>query len=281
MMQPILTILYPIERRKSFVVPEGVSVVGRGLDADIRLDDELVSRKHLEISRSGLSLRVRDLGSRNGTFHEGMEISEALLTGASRLQLGATILKLEFSEEEDSSRDSNLNRLMSFQSFQECGENICAFAIRNALPLALLSIEISAGKNFNVEALHQKIEALIGLEKRTFDLFSRAQAFSSNSSASIENDFSQEEKREKNFDDKNDSEISLSKTLRYFLLMPNVSTESLDEIEKNIRQSIFSHRFVWRDDRIDLKLSFGRAYRNLPAEGDFSSMLTEAGKRIC
>src|SRR5262245_55571732 len=42
-------------------------VVGRDAEADLRIDDELVSRRHALVRFDGALLMVRDLGSRNGT----------------------------------------------------------------------------------------------------------------------------------------------------------------------------------------------------------------------
>jgi two-component system, NtrC family, response regulator AtoC len=46
---------------------EGVMVVGRALDADVRVEDPSVSRMHARLHLSG-TLRVEDLGSANGTM---------------------------------------------------------------------------------------------------------------------------------------------------------------------------------------------------------------------
>jgi len=46
-------------------------VVGRGSGVDLNLEDEDLSRRHVEIARRGLGLIVRDLGSKNGTELQG------------------------------------------------------------------------------------------------------------------------------------------------------------------------------------------------------------------
>jgi pSer/pThr/pTyr-binding forkhead associated (FHA) protein len=62
-----------------YVVEDGSTcIIGRAEDCDIRLPDDRdhqdVSRHHCEVDASPTSLRIRDLGSRNGTFVNGDEL---------------------------------------------------------------------------------------------------------------------------------------------------------------------------------------------------------------
>jgi pSer/pThr/pTyr-binding forkhead associated (FHA) protein len=69
--------------------------VGRGGDADLVLADELVSRRHARVSRSGAAAVVEDLGSRNGTFVNGNEVhGPTRLAPGDQLQLGVTLVEL-------------------------------------------------------------------------------------------------------------------------------------------------------------------------------------------
>ena len=60
-------------------------VVGRGTEADIRINDPGISRRHIEFQVAGagddLQLRVRDLGSTNGMLVDGHRVAS---TGAAR-----------------------------------------------------------------------------------------------------------------------------------------------------------------------------------------------------
>jgi DNA-binding NtrC family response regulator len=69
-----------------------VLVVGAGSDCDLQLDDKLVSRRHLELRAEESGLRVRDLGSTNGTLFSGAQIRELLLTSDAVLTVGDTSL---------------------------------------------------------------------------------------------------------------------------------------------------------------------------------------------
>ena len=52
-------------------------VVGRAPSSDIAIFDPTISRKHAELQADESGLRVRDLGSSNGTFHNGERIEDA------------------------------------------------------------------------------------------------------------------------------------------------------------------------------------------------------------
>src|ERR1700691_1328910 len=56
------------------------NVVGRNEACDLVLDDRNVSAVHMELVATERGVRVRDLGSRNGTFLGGTRIGEVYLT---------------------------------------------------------------------------------------------------------------------------------------------------------------------------------------------------------
>jgi predicted component of type VI protein secretion system len=65
-----------------------LTVAGRHPEADIFLDDVTVSRRHAEFLRHGKAFQVRDLGSLNGTYFDGVRIDTAILTDGSEVQVG-------------------------------------------------------------------------------------------------------------------------------------------------------------------------------------------------
>jgi len=74
----------------------GSTVVGRGTEADIRINDPGVSRRHIEFEVAGagdqLQLRVRDLGSTNGMLVDGHRVASAGLQDGSEVRVGNTTL---------------------------------------------------------------------------------------------------------------------------------------------------------------------------------------------
>lgn len=71
-----------------FLLDQDITLAGRHPNADIFLDDVTVSRRHAEFHRHGISFEVRDLGSLNGTYFDGVRIDSALLDDGAEVQIG-------------------------------------------------------------------------------------------------------------------------------------------------------------------------------------------------
>lgn len=65
-------------------------VIGRSREADIRLADVNVSRRHAEIVQEGATYWLVDLGSTNGTDVNGRRVTRAKLADGDRITIGAT-----------------------------------------------------------------------------------------------------------------------------------------------------------------------------------------------
>ncbi|WP_436737809.1 FhaA domain-containing protein [Streptomyces sp. BBFR102] len=66
-------------------------VLGRSTEADVRIDDPGVSRRHCEI-RTGSPSTVQDLGSTNGIVVDGQHTTRATLRDGSRIVVGNTTI---------------------------------------------------------------------------------------------------------------------------------------------------------------------------------------------
>ncbi|HZK06130.1 MAG TPA: DUF3662 and FHA domain-containing protein [Actinomycetaceae bacterium] len=67
-----------------------VTVIGRGSEADIVVDDAGVSRRHLELKVTDQGVVARDLGSTNGLYVEGHKVEAATLVDGNTLTIGRT-----------------------------------------------------------------------------------------------------------------------------------------------------------------------------------------------
>ena len=66
------------------------TVIGRGTEADITVDDTSISRKHIEILWDGKRGQINDLGSTNGALLNGQPVSKSLLEPDSVIDIGRT-----------------------------------------------------------------------------------------------------------------------------------------------------------------------------------------------
>jgi pSer/pThr/pTyr-binding forkhead associated (FHA) protein len=88
----------------------GELVVGRG-QADVKVSDQEVSRRHLAVRPHEDGIELEDLGSTNGTFVDGARLSAAVVVSSTaRVILGRTELEIEV-EEPERAFDSSLTRL--------------------------------------------------------------------------------------------------------------------------------------------------------------------------
>ena len=71
-----------------FLLDDDVVTAGRHPDSDIFLDDVTVSRRHAEFRRDPYGVKVRDVGSLNGTYVNRDRIDEVRLTSGDEVQIG-------------------------------------------------------------------------------------------------------------------------------------------------------------------------------------------------
>ena len=75
---------------KRYPITQARTIIGRGSDADITVDDTGTSRKHVEILWDGKRGQVNDLGSTNGSKLNGVPVTKAPLPPDSIIEIGRT-----------------------------------------------------------------------------------------------------------------------------------------------------------------------------------------------
>ncbi len=74
--------------------PKGQLYIGRSSDIDLVLIEDMVSRKHAQITVNGNNITIEDLGSTNGTFVNGERITSVSIKKGDRILIGTSIMKL-------------------------------------------------------------------------------------------------------------------------------------------------------------------------------------------
>jgi diguanylate cyclase (GGDEF)-like protein len=171
--------------------PGQATVIGRGADADLPLEDRRVSREHAKITIDSKGTPVlEDLGSSNGTFLNGSPIRRHKLKEGDKLQLGSgAILKFSYQNEveqgvqqelADRAIKDGLTEIYTEQYLLDRIGTEFAYALRHKSDLALLMFEADDLKN--VRATHgtsacefvlKELASLVKQALRTEDVFAR------------------------------------------------------------------------------------------------------------
>jgi pSer/pThr/pTyr-binding forkhead associated (FHA) protein len=94
-MQVVLVMFRSDGERRSFSLPRTVTVIGRREDCDLRIPLGDVSRKHCRFIGDNDVLKIEDLGSSNGTFHNGVRIQEAVINAGDSVQVGPVMFVVQ------------------------------------------------------------------------------------------------------------------------------------------------------------------------------------------
>ena len=80
--------------------PASRNILGRAEDSLVALADRLASRSHAAVrfDTAAAAWRLEDLGSRNGTWLDGVRVTTALLADGSLIRVGTTELVFRLSQ---------------------------------------------------------------------------------------------------------------------------------------------------------------------------------------
>jgi membrane-bound lytic murein transglycosylase D len=87
-------------------------LIGRHDDNDLQIKNPCVSRSHVRIQFDGEHWSIKDLGSVNGTFIDGIRIQEVPLSGEAEVELGkgGPVLSLKVEEEEPGESEEEVTK---------------------------------------------------------------------------------------------------------------------------------------------------------------------------
>jgi len=131
--------------------------IGSAAGNDVVIEDPTLSRCHCELRVDARGVRVRDLGSRNGTFVDGTRVIEGFLRSGSLLRMGRPLLRFDLAEETHKLRLSNESRFGALVGSSVPMRATFALLERAAGSDAtvLLEGETGTGKGAAAEAIHQ------------------------------------------------------------------------------------------------------------------------------
>ena len=167
----------------------GTMTIGRSSQADITIEDDRISRIHCIIEWMGDTIRIDDQGSTNGIFVDSKAVNHAILSNGVPIQLGHSIMKIEYKNEAEIKSEENLLYKASFDSltgifnryhFTKLASMEIAYAKRHKLPVGVIMIDIDDFKQVNDQYGHlvgdsvlSQFSNIVIENKRTEDLFAR------------------------------------------------------------------------------------------------------------
>lgn len=107
----LIAVPIPLEREEV--------ILGRALEADVRINDTQVSRQHAKITaqreetRGAIEYVLTDLDSRNGTFLNGRRMRREVLENGDKISIGETIFRFDLLDEIDREYQRQIHRLIS------------------------------------------------------------------------------------------------------------------------------------------------------------------------
>ncbi|MBI4954223.1 MAG: diguanylate cyclase [Myxococcales bacterium] len=185
-----LIVLAGVDVGKMFKLGEGQTTIGRSQKADIRLDDDSISRLHVRVTLAGTFVEVEDLQSSNGTMVNGERIAKHALKDGDKIRVGeTTILKFTFHDRLDESfqqkmynaalRDP-LTRAYNKKYFLDSIATEVSYAKRHETPLSLIMFDLDHFKRVNDTYGHPagdqvliEIAAVVQGMLRAEDVFAR------------------------------------------------------------------------------------------------------------
>jgi len=85
---PVLVVRKGPQTGERFFVDRAKLTIGRDPDSDIFLNDMTVSRMHAVVEQVGSSVTIKDSGSLNGTYVNGVLVDSAELSSGDAVQIG-------------------------------------------------------------------------------------------------------------------------------------------------------------------------------------------------
>jgi len=85
--------------QKSIPLPSSVTVIGRRHDCDLCIPIMSVSRRHCQLNVDEGVLKIRDLGSQNGTFLNGKRVDEGEIHAGDAIRIGPLTFVVQIDRE--------------------------------------------------------------------------------------------------------------------------------------------------------------------------------------
>jgi len=172
------------------ILEEGEFVFGRSRDADVVVEDEAISRYHFKVKVKEKIVTLEDLGSTNGTFVNGIRVTQHILQANDKVQISsATVLRFSYVDLIDKNTHERFYEMALFDPvtlahtkryFNDRVEHEFSHSKRRNFPLSLVIFDLDHFKKVNDTYGHpagdyvlQKVSEITKSLVRTEDIFAR------------------------------------------------------------------------------------------------------------
>jgi diguanylate cyclase (GGDEF)-like protein len=152
----LIAVPIPLEREEV--------ILGRALEADVRVNDSKVSRRHARVNKvlnettGDYEYVLTDFGSRNGILVNGQKVTREVLQNGDKITIGEHILRFDLLDEIDREYQRQIHRLISHddltgllssRSFFSELRREAARATAENRPFCVLMMDVDYFKNVN------------------------------------------------------------------------------------------------------------------------------------
>jgi len=254
-----LVVIYGMDLGRKYDLTKPQFSIGRSSKCDIQIDQESISRNHAVLVNDGKRVRVRDLGSTNGTYVNDAPVKDVEVHNGDFIKIGRTIFKfiaggnIESDYHEEIYRLTTVDGLTQIFNKRYFTENVdreLSRAHRYGRALTMIMFDIDHFKTINDSFGHlagdhvlKLLASVVRTHIRREDVFAR---------------YGGEE---------------------FSILLPEVGLKSAAGTAEKIRKLVEGHRFVFEEEPIPVTISLGCAAVTQDTQ-DTTALIKAADERL-
>jgi two-component system cell cycle response regulator len=254
-----LVVIYGPDLGRKHSLESPSVTLGRSNKCDIQIDQESVSRAHSKVLNTGRAIRIRDLGSTNGTYVNDELVEERTLVDGDFIKIGRTIFKflsggnIERAYHEEIYRLTTvdgLTQIFNKRYFTEALSREIARATRYRRELSLVMFDLDHFKEVNDTHGHLAGDSVL-----------KTLAFTIKSKIRTEDIFARYGGEE------------------FAIILPEIDKHNAHQFAEKVRRIVEMTEFKFESTRIPVTISMGVATMD-PEDPTAATLIKHADERL-